>query len=44
MSKGTLVGFDQMYPLWLLATKDTGGLQWSMPKIGKVKKSGPGRR
>eukprot|EP00904_Undaria_pinnatifida_P010345 jgi/Undpi1/6440/HiC_scaffold_20.g08921.m1 len=33
---GTLVGFDQMYPLWLLATKDTGGLQWSMPKIGKV--------
>lgn len=31
------MGFDQMYPLWLLATKETGGLQWSVPKIGKVK-------
>lgn len=30
------MGFDQMYPLWLLATKDTGGLQWGVPKVGKV--------
>eukprot|EP00903_Cladosiphon_okamuranus_P010938 g10330.t1 len=30
------VGFFQMYPLWLLATKDSGGLQWSVSKIGKV--------
>lgn len=31
------VGFFQMYPLWLLATKDSGGLQWPVPKIGKVR-------
>lgn len=30
------VGFFQMYPLWLLATKDSGGLQWPVPQIGKV--------
>ncbi|CAM9838758.1 unnamed protein product [Ectocarpus sp. 8 AP-2014] len=30
------VGFVQMYPLWLLASKDSGGLEWTVPKIGKV--------
>eukprot|EP00752_Nemacystus_decipiens_P005351 g4852.t1 len=30
------VGFFQMYPLWLLATEESGGLQWPVPKIGKV--------
>ncbi|CAM9164870.1 unnamed protein product, partial [Hapterophycus canaliculatus] len=29
-------GFCQVYPLWLLASKDAGGLQWSLPKVGKV--------
>ncbi|CAB1117157.1 unnamed protein product [Ectocarpus sp. CCAP 1310/34] len=29
-------GFVQMYPLWLLASKDSGGLEWPVPKIGKV--------
>ncbi|CAN0294751.1 unnamed protein product, partial [Scytosiphon promiscuus] len=29
-------GFYQVYPLWLLASRDAGGLQWSLPKIGKV--------
>lgn len=30
------IGFHMMYPLWLLASRDKGGLQWSVPKIGKV--------
>lgn len=42
--KAENVGFMQMYPLWLLATKDTGGLQWSVPKVGKVKITCPGHR
>lgn len=31
-----MIGFDQVYPLWLLASKDSGGLQWTTSKIGKV--------
>lgn len=30
-------GFFQTYPLWLLASKDAGGLQWPVPRIGKVR-------
>ncbi|CAN0413405.1 unnamed protein product [Pylaiella littoralis] len=30
------VGFYMTYPLWLLASREHGGLQWSVPKIGKV--------
>lgn len=31
-----MMGFNQVYPLWLLASKDSGGLQWTTSKIGKV--------
>ncbi|CAN0449076.1 unnamed protein product [Pylaiella littoralis] len=30
------VGFYMTYPLWLLASREHGGLQWSVPKVGKV--------
>lgn len=32
-----MMGFNQVYPLWLLASKDSGGLQWTTSKIGKVR-------
>eukprot|EP00904_Undaria_pinnatifida_P001778 jgi/Undpi1/11600/HiC_scaffold_30.g13895.m1 len=29
-------GFDEVYPLWALASAAKGGLDWSTPQIGKV--------
>ncbi|CAN0113525.1 unnamed protein product [Ascophyllum nodosum] len=31
------VGFFEMYPLWLLASVESGGLGWNLPKIGMVR-------
>lgn len=30
------LGFTQTYPLWLLASKGAGGLDWAVSKIGEV--------
>ncbi|CAN0113728.1 unnamed protein product, partial [Ascophyllum nodosum] len=30
------IGFFEMYPLWLLASVESGGLGWKLPKIGRV--------
>ena len=34
--QATELGFNQTYPLWLLASTDAGGLQWDVSKIGEV--------
>lgn len=31
-----LVGFDEVFPLWMLSTPEVGGLGWNTKQIGKV--------
>lgn len=32
------IGFHEIYPLWALAPLDSGGLDWSLGKVGHVRK------
>jgi len=31
-----LVGFNEVFPLWMLSTSEVGGLGWKTNEIGKV--------
>lgn len=31
-----LAGFDEVYPLWAISTRRTGGLEWDMILVGQV--------
>ena len=35
--KSLLTGFEEVYPLWALASVVNGGLGWTTMQIGKVK-------
>lgn len=36
LPKSLLTGFEEVYPLWALATVEYGGLGWDTIQIGKV--------
>lgn len=31
-----VMGFNEIFPLWALTTTESGGLDWTVAKIGKV--------
>lgn len=33
-----VVGFDEVFPLWMLSTPEVGGLGWNTEEIGEVKR------